>query len=70
MDRKISDLSVKEFENLIKEIIHYELKNFDPDEGLELKDEVKEELRQYYADKESKNLKVIDAEEVFKKIGV
>jgi hypothetical protein len=70
MDRKISDLSIKEFEHLMKEIIHRELENFDPDEGLELRDEVKEELKQHYADKKSGSLKVIDAEEVFKKLGV
>lgn len=70
MDRKISDLTVNEFKNLIKEIIHYELENFDPDNGLELREEVKEELKQYYADKKSGKLKVFDGEEVFKKLGV
>ena len=70
MDRKISDLSVSEFKHLIKEIIHHELENFDPDEGLELRDEVKEELRKYNEEKKSGNLKLIDGEEVFKKLGV
>ena len=70
MDRKISDLSVVEFKTLIKEVIHEELENYDPDEGLELRDEVKDELRKYNAEKKSGNLEVIDADEVFKKLGV
>ena len=53
----------------MKEIIHFELENFDPDEGLELKDKVKEDLRKYSADKKSGKLEVIDADEVFKKLG-
>ncbi|MDQ3020163.1 MAG: hypothetical protein M3R36_06305 [Bacteroidota bacterium] len=70
MDRKVSDLSVTEFKHLIKEIIHSELENFDPDEGLELRDEVKKELIKHNAEKKSGVLKLIDSEEVFKKFGV
>ncbi len=70
MDRKISDLSVIEFKNLIKEVIHEELENIETDEGLELREEVKDELREYIAEKKSGNVKVLDSDEVFKKLGV
>jgi len=66
MDRKVSDLSVTEFKHLVKEIIHDELEHFDHDDGLELRDEVKEELRKYNKEKNSGNLETLDAEEVFK----
>ncbi len=69
MDRKISELSVEEFKKLIQEIIHNELENFDPDEGLELRYEVREDLKKYNSEKTSGKLDLIDSEEVFKKLG-
>ena len=68
MDRKISELKIEEFKKIIQEIIHTELINFDPDEGLELKDEVREDLKKYSSEKNSGSLELIDSEEVFKKL--
>ena len=67
MDKKISDLTVEEFKYLMKEIIS---ENLDLDEGLELRDEVKEELKEYNTKKEEGNLKLLNPEDVFKKSGL
>lgn len=67
MDKKISDLTVEEFKYLMKEIIS---ENLDVDEGLELRDEVKEELKEYNTKKEEGNLKLLNPEDVFKKSGL
>lgn len=67
MDKKISDLTVEEFKYLMKEIIS---ENFDVDEGLELRDEVKEELTEYAAKKKEGDLKLVDPKDVFKKLGL
>ena len=67
MDKKISDLTVEEFKYLMKEIIS---ENLDVDEGLELRDEVKEELKEYNTKKEEVNLKLLNPEDVFKKSGL
>lgn len=70
MERKISDLSINEFKHLVKEIIHDELENLDPDFGLELNDKVKEELKKYITEKSSGKLELTDSDKVFKKLGV
>lgn len=67
MDKKISDLTVGEFKYLMKEIIS---ENPDVDEGLELRDEVKEELKEYNTKKKEGNLKLLNPENVFKKSGL
>ena len=67
MDKKISDLTVEEFKYLMKEIIS---ENLDVDEGLELRDEVKEELKEYNTKKEEGILKLLNPEDVFKKSGL
>lgn len=62
MDKKISDLTVEEFKYLMKDIIS---ENLDVDEGLELRDEVKEELKEYNIKKKEGNLKLLNPEDVF-----
>ncbi len=61
-EKKIADMTGKEFKTLIRQTL-YEL--FDPDEGLELRPEVEEELRQSLASKER-----IPIEEVAEKLGL
>lgn len=56
MERKISDLSINEFKQLFKEIIHDELKNFDPDLDLVLRDDVKDESSKNIAEKKLRNI--------------
>jgi hypothetical protein len=56
MERKISDLSINEFKQLFKEIIHDELKNFDPDSDLVLRDDVKDESSKNIAEKKLRNI--------------
>jgi hypothetical protein len=67
MDKKISDLTVGEFKYLMKEIIS---ENLDVDKGLELRDEVKEELKEYISKKKEGDLKLLDPDEVFKKLNI
>ncbi len=62
MDKKISDLTVEEFKYLMKDIIS---ENLDVDEELELRDEVKEELKEYNIKKKEGNLKLLNPEDVF-----
>lgn len=66
MDKKIKDLTVSEFSILVKRIVRKELKEFDPDEGLEVKDDVKKLLRKSARDRKSGKLETIPFEEVFK----
>lgn len=66
MDKKIKDLTVSEFSTLVKRIVRKELKEFDPDEGLEVKDDVKKLLRKSARDRKSGKLETIPFEEVFK----
>jgi len=67
MDKKISDLTIEEFKYLMKEIIS---ENLDVDEGLELRDEVKEELKEYNTKKKEGDLKLFNPDDVFKKSGL
>ncbi|MDM8551600.1 hypothetical protein QUF72_16050 [Desulfobacterales bacterium HSG2] len=60
-DRKIADLTVGEFRNLVKETF-YEI--VDPDQGLELRPEVEEDLKISLRSETR-----IPVEEVAKKIG-
>ncbi|MBN8583464.1 MAG: hypothetical protein J0M37_00095 [Ignavibacteria bacterium] len=66
MDKKIKDLTVSEFSTLVKRIVRKELKEFDPDEGLEVKDDVKKLLRKSAKERKSGKLETIPFEEVFK----
>ena len=67
MDKKISDLTIEEFNYLLKEIIS---ENLNVDEGLELRDEVKEELKEYDTKKKEGDLKLFNPDDVFKKSGL
>ena len=40
MDKKISDLTISQFTTLVRRIVKKELNNYDPDEGLKVKNEV------------------------------
>jgi DNA primase large subunit len=46
--RKVSDLTVEEFEQLLEEVVERKLEEFlgDPDEGLELTEWIEERLRE------------------------
>ena len=61
-DKKVSDMTVKELKNLIKDTVQ-EL--IDPDYGLELRPEVEEALRRSVRSRER-----IPVEKVAKKIGL
>ena len=65
---KIKDLSVDEFKALIQEVVEDKLEEMlgDPDEGLEVREEVKERLRRSLAAKG----KGIPAERVASEMGL
>lgn len=66
--KKVSDLSVDELKALIKETLRAELEDMlgDPDEGLELREDFKEDLRRALDSTEPR----IPAEEVFAEFGM
>lgn len=66
MDKKIKDLTVSEFSTLVERIVRKELKEFDPDEGLEVRDDVKKLLRKSARDRKTGKLETVPFEEVFK----
>jgi hypothetical protein len=49
--RKVSDLTVEEFEQLLEEVVERKLEEFlgDPDEGLELTEWIKKQLQESMA---------------------
>lgn len=65
MDKKIKDLTISEFSVLVKRIVRKELKEFDPDEGFEVKDEIKKLLRKSAKDRKAGKLETITFEEAF-----
>jgi hypothetical protein len=64
---KVSDLTIDEFKKLIGEAVDEKFREFlfDPDNGLELKDEMEQRLRASLASKER-----ISFEEVKKRLGL
>jgi hypothetical protein len=64
---KVADLTIDELKKLIREAVDEQFKEilFDPDNGLELKDEVEQRLRASLASKER-----IPFEEVKKRVGL
>ena len=64
---KVADLTIDELKKLIREAVDEQFKEilFDPDNGLELKDEMEQRLRASFASKER-----IPFEEVKKRVGL
>jgi len=64
---KVSDLTIDELKKLIREAVDEKFKEFlfDPDDGLELRDEVEQRLKASLASKER-----ISLEEVKKRVGL
>jgi hypothetical protein len=64
---KVADLTIDELKKLIREAVDEQFKEilFDPDNGLELRDEVEQRLRASLASKER-----IPFEEVKKRVGL
>lgn len=65
MDKKIKDLTISEFSSLVKRIVRKELKDYDPDEGLEVKDEIKAILRKSARERKAGKQKTVSLDEVF-----
>ena len=67
MPKKLSQLTVEEFKSIIRSVVHKELIDYDPDEGLELKEEIIQRLKK--SSKENKNgkQKTISFDKVFNK---
>jgi hypothetical protein len=68
---KVKDLTVEELKELIEESVERKLLEllYDPDEGLELREEVKGRLRRGLA-RERKGLRGTTIEEVTKRLGL
>ena len=70
-DSKIADLTVREFKELVREVVIQTIREIlgDPDEGLELRDDFAEELKRSLATVEAGG-KTISVEEVAAKLGL
>jgi hypothetical protein len=68
---KVKELTVEEFKNLVQEAIEEKLEEImgDPDAGLELREEVKERLRNSLAARR-RGEKGIPIEEVARRVGL
>ncbi len=68
---QVKDLTIKEFQELIEQTVEQKLLELlgDPDEGLELRKEVKARLKRSSA-RERKGIRGIPAAEVAKKLGL
>ena len=68
---RVADLTVDEFKDLIKEVVTQTILEIfgDPDEGLELREEIKERLRRSLAATQV-NGKTTPAQEVAAKLGL
>jgi hypothetical protein len=68
---KVADLTIHEFEGLIKKIVMQTISEIfsDPDEGLEIREELKNRLRRSVSDVQSGG-KTISAESLAAKFGV
>ena len=67
----VADLTIDEFRDLVKEIVSQTLVDLlgDPDEGLELREEIEVRLRRSLASQE-KNGKTASAQDVAAKLGL
>lgn len=67
----LADLTIDEFKNLIKEIVTQTILEIfdDPDEGLELREEIKDRLHRALADAQT-TTKTTSAQEVAAKLGL
>ena len=68
---KIADLTIDEFRGLVQEVVIQTLSGMmgDPDEGLELRDDFVEELKQSLADMEA-GVKTVPAQKVAERLGL
>ncbi len=66
MDKKIKDLTISEFNTLVKKIVRKELNDFDPDNNLEIKDDIKNILRKSVKERKTGIQETVPFEEVFK----
>ena len=68
---KIADLTIDEFRELMQEVVTQMLSEMmsDPDEGLELRDDFAEELKQSLADMEA-GVKTVPAQKVAERLGL
>lgn len=71
-DKKVADLTVSELRALVEVFVWNALQasGFDPDEGLELRPEVIEDLQQQMRQYEAGTLKTYTAEEVMRDLGL
>jgi hypothetical protein len=65
MEKKIKDLTVDEFTSLVKRIIKKELTEFDPDKGLEVREEIRKLLNRSARDRRSGVQKTVGIDEAF-----
>ena len=68
---KVADLTIDEFRRLVQEVVIQTLSEMmvDPDEGLELRDDFVEELKQSIADVKAGG-KTVPAQKVAEKLGL
>ena len=68
---KVADLTIHEFRELVQEVVIQTLSEMmgDPDEGLELRDDFVEELKQSLADVEAGD-KTVPAQKVAERLGL
>ena len=68
---KVADLTIDEFRGLVQEVVIQTLSGMmgDPDEGLELRDDFAEELKQSLADMEA-GVKTVPAQKVAERLGL
>ena len=71
LDTRVSDLTVAEFKALVREVVEETLVEIlaDPDEGLELTDEIKSALR-HSLKSVKENAAVYNAEDVARRLGL
>lgn len=67
MDKKISDLTISEFRTLVKRIVRKELKDYDPDERLEVKEGVVKILNTNIKERRTRKQKTVSFNKVFQK---
>ena len=65
MEKKISDLTVKELKSMVRKIVRKELEDYDPDDELVVREEVAELLRKSLKDRKSGKQTIYSMAEVF-----
>ncbi len=68
---KVADLTIDEFRELVQEVVIQTLSEMmsDPDEGLELRDDFVEEMKQFLADVKAGG-KTVPAQKVAERLGL